>query len=253
VAFNVRIRTVVDERTACLRQIDYSGPAWQQFLLPTGGPWEVTRHDSGATVRALLKNPNEVGSDLVFDASQQVPDVDWLTFATERGVPEAKAQALRLSNRVSFKRRFLLIMYQYRYKEELDAHRIPEFLRYHYLQSHSAPLAQVDSLALVREGLRELARAFADCRLTCAVRLPGAISRTNADWVEGQIAVWDLSPLEFKDGAAIKVMEVTSRRYLGVNIALLCIVALAGGARAAVLGVRRYRQRHRDPLWRIRT
>ncbi len=252
VAFNVRIRTVVDKRAACLRQIDYSGPAWEQFLLPTSAPWEVSRGDSGATARALFRNPNEVGTDLVFDATPQVADADWLAFATEKAIAENKAQALRLTNRVSFKRTFLFVMYRYRYREELDAHRIPEFLRYHYLKRGLPSGAEVDSLAMVREGIRALTRAFADCRLTCAVRLPGTISSTNADWVEEHIAVWEVSPLEFREGTAIKVMEVTSHRYLWANIVLLSLVVATGIAWGAVTAVRRHRQRHRDPLWRIR-
>lgn len=252
VAFNVRIRTVVDRRNACLRQIDYSGPAWEQFLLPTSGAWEVSRRDSGATARGLFRNPNEVGTDLVFDATPQVADADWLTFATEKATAEGKAQALRLTNRVSFKRSFLFVMYRYRYREELDAHRIPDFLRFHYLQRGIPPGAEADSVALVREGIRALTRAFADCRLTCAVRLPGTISSTNADWVEEEIAVWEVSPLEFREGMARKVMEVTSHRYLWANIVLLCLVVGAGITRGAVVAVRRHGQRHRDPLWRIR-
>lgn len=252
VAFNVRIRTVVDKRSACLRQIDYSGPAWEQFLLPTSGAWEVSRGDSGATARALFRNPNEVGTDLVFDATSQVADADWLTFATEKAIAEGKAQALRLTNRVSYKRSFLFVMYRYRYREELDAHRIPEFLRFHYLQRGIPPGAEVDSVALVREGIRALTRSFADCRLTCAVRLPGTVSSTNADWVEEQIVVWEVSPLEFREGVARKVMEVTSHRYLWANIILLCLVVGAGITRGAVVAARRHQQRNRDPLWRIR-
>jgi hypothetical protein len=253
VAFNVRIRTVVDERTACLRQIDYAGPAWQHFLMPTGEPWEVSRTDSGATVRALLKNPNAIGTDFVFDASQHVADGEWLEFAAERRVLEAKAQALRVTNRVAFRRTFLLVMYRYHYREELHTHRIPDFLRYQYLGRRFSASTRADSADLAREALRLAARTFPDCQLTCAVRLPGTISSTNADWVEGQIAVWDVSPLEFREGQAVKVMEVTTRRYLWPNIAAIALIALAVLVRVVVVQVRRYRRLHRDPLWRIRS
>ncbi|MBC7187995.1 MAG: hypothetical protein H5U38_13255 [Calditrichaeota bacterium] len=253
VAFNVRIRTVVDERTACLRQIDYAGSAWEHFLMPTGEPWEVNRTDSGATVRALLKNPNAIGTDFVFDASQHAGDDEWLEFAAEKRVVEAKAQALRVSNRVAFRRTFLLIMYRYHYREELDTHRIPDFLRYQYLERRFAASTRADSADLAREALRLAARAFAGCQLTCAVQLPGRISSTNADWVEGQIGVWDVSPLEFREGQAVKVMEMTTRRYLWPNIAAISLLALAGLVRLGVVQVRRYRRLHRDPLWRIRS
>lgn len=253
VAFNLRVRTAVDQRTACLRQIDYSGPSWERFLLPTSEPWEVVRTDSGASARAMFANPNLIGTDVVFDASPQVADSDWLEFAAVRHISEPKAQALRFTNRVTFKRTHLVVMYRYRYREELDAHWIPDFLRYHYLQKRFAQSTGADSVELARETVKLTARAFADCRATYAVLLPGTISATNADWVEGQTSLWEVSPLEFREGTAAKVMEVTSRRYLWTNIAVLCAVVAAGMARLAVVAVKALRARHRDPLWRLRS
>ncbi|MDZ7337948.1 MAG: hypothetical protein ONB30_05360 [candidate division KSB1 bacterium] len=251
VAFNLRVRTVVDHRTACLRQIDYSGSSWERFLIPEGGPWEVTRTDSGVSARAMFKDPNLIGTDIVFDASQQVADNAWLEFAKARHIAQPKAQALRFANRVTFRKTYLLVMYRYRYREEWHANSVPDFLRYHYLEKRFPTTSTADSVELAREALRLAARAFADCRLTCAVLLPGTISSTNADWVEGQTALWEVSPLEFREGATAKVMEVTSHRYLWTNIAILCLAVLAGMARLIMIAVRSLQERRRDPLWRL--
>ncbi len=253
VAFNLRIRTAVDQRTACLRQMDYSGPSWERFLIPTGKPWEVVRTDSGASARAMFANPNRIGTDVVFDASPEVDDADWLEFAAARGVSQPKAQALRFTNRVTFKKSYLLIMYRYQYREEWHAHLIPDFLRYHYLQKRFPESAGVDSVDLAREAQRMAARAFADCQLTCAVLLPGRIRATNADWVDGQTALWEVSPLEFREGTTVKVMEVTSHRYLWTNIVILSLACLAGLTRLGVVAVKTVRTRRRDPLWRLRS
>jgi len=120
--FSVRIRTVVDKRDACLRQVDYSGPEWERFLMPSSEPWQVTLTDSGAIARAQFTNPNNIGQDLIYDASVDVTDEQWQEFIGYSDTSALKADGMRLNNSIDFFKNNYFIFQTYKYYEKFDKH-----------------------------------------------------------------------------------------------------------------------------------
>ena len=100
--FSVRVRTVIDQRSACLRQVDYYGPAWEHFLMPSVEPWEVITSDSGAIARAQFEHPSDIGQDIIFDASYAIQDEKWRKFIEHADTSISKSNGMRLTNSVDF-------------------------------------------------------------------------------------------------------------------------------------------------------
>ena len=248
--FSVRVRTVVDQREACLRQIDYTGQEWERFLLPASSAWKITRIDSGATAIGEFEDPNDIGQDLIFDASQEIEDQKWLEYVKAKNISTSKSEAIRITNNIHFKRRNYFFWHQYTYTESFNKNLVVDYLKYEYFDKPVA--AGTDSADLRRHIFGELYQQMYMYQITCAVRLPGQISSTNADYVEQQVAIWEISLGDFVDESYENLLHISSRRYLITHIVIGIIVSFIISVYIAALLIRRIRQRKQDPFYRLR-
>ena len=248
--FSVRIRTVVDQREACLRQIDYTGKEWERFLLPASSAWKITRLDSGATAIGEFEDPNDIGQDLIFDASQEIDDQKWLEYVKSKNISTSKSEAIRITNSIHYKRRNYFFWHQYTYTESFNKNLVVDYLKYEYFDKPVA--AGTDSADLRRHIFGELYQQMYMYQITCAVRLPGQITSTNADYVDQQVAIWEITLGDFVDESYENQLHISSRRYLITQIVIGIIVSFITSVYIAALIIRRIRRRKQDPFYRLR-
>jgi len=89
--------------------------------------------------------------------------------------------------------------------------------------------------------------------ITCAVRLPGKITSTNATitFDDQHVAIWELNLNSLYDETQTITLEITSRRYIWKLIIPLIIIVLAIISWVIIRLLRQVKERNKDPFWRL--
>ena len=247
--FSLRVRTVIDQRSACLRQVDYYGPAWEHFLMPSAEPWEVITSDSGATARAQFEHPGDIGQDIIFDASYAIRDEKWQEFIEHTDTSISKASGMRLTNSVDFLKNNYFILRTYTYLEDFNSNLIIEYLKYEYYDKLLA--AGADTAELNTRVFEDLVNKYDTYQLTCAVQLPGKIISTNANYIYEGVPIWEFSLNNANDDLQPKSIQIVTREYVWEIILIVGVAAIAILLFLIIRLIQRAYRRSKDPFWRL--
>ena len=247
--FSLQVRTVVDKRQTCLRQIDYGGSEWEHFLLPRSEPWKVTLLDSGATARAQFEHPREIGQDIIFDASYNLSDEKWQEYLAFADTSLIKSEGMRLVNEVDFFKNNYFLYRTYTYSETFDLNAIADYLQFEYFEKR---LATESDTSLVTDAVFQELMAHRDTyTITCAVQLPGKVISSNASFVYEDIPIWEFNLNTAYDDMASLSIELVTREPVWTHIALILAVVLGALLFRLIRALHRTYRRHKDPFYRL--